>query len=530
MSEPSQQPSSTPRGRGRGSTSRLHNRINNSGGKPPKKPFNISTPSIKNQYKNLLKEFGTPEAIKNLKDDNNPIITRKTYKPTIPVVNRTKTQASGSLEDIQGSSTSLSQQSTSQYHDVEMHDNEDLESQTENTADTQGNLPNSSGTTQKLPKPSPIYIYNIEFNTLTTLLTLNDIDPESFYINTIVEETSDKSNNNINSNSNLTISLHADNISVYKNILLILKDRQIDHYSYSLKNEKPKSIVLKGITQDIDPDILKFKILDKKPKDVEIVKVIPMDSNNSRNKNYIIQVSPTSNISELKKINLLNFQRVHWEKLRKDQPFQCKNCQQFGHCSSNCNLKFRCVKCAQSHDYGKCPLPKECDRNLLHCANCDQSGHPANYKGCAFYKTAIKLHKSNKLLMEENKLKKIRQLAQFVTPNITFADKLKSDNKINSYTTLKINNHNVISALKNDHIIQSKLQNKRDSSMPINTINNEPPLWATNMHNTLQNHIDNSIAPIASQVGNLTSIVTNNTSRINLIMAHLGLDQINMDT
>ncbi|KAJ6649792.1 hypothetical protein Bhyg_05032, partial [Pseudolycoriella hygida] len=67
-----------------------------------------------------------------------------------------------------------------------------------------------------------------------------------------------------------------------------------------------------------------------------------------------------------------------------------------GHAASNCNMKYRCMKCLNDHDPGKCPRTEQLelvkargDANELEqfskevsCVNCGEIGHPANYKKC----------------------------------------------------------------------------------------------------------------------------------------------------
>lgn len=81
---------------------------------------------------------------------------------------------------------------------------------------------------------------------------------------------------------------------------------------------------------------------------------------------------------------------VSWGTLKKKGVFQYRNCQRIGHASSNCSLDFRCVKCDESHEPGKCTISTKTDTTNLKCANCGQNGHPASYKGCSY----LKIHKN----------------------------------------------------------------------------------------------------------------------------------------
>lgn len=108
---------------------------------------------------------------------------------------------------------------------------------------------------------------------------------------------------------------------------------------------------------------------------------------------------------------MLAYQTVRWEQLKKKKIFQCKNCQRIGHASSNCNMNFRCVKCAQSHGPKSCPLEKTSSREKLLCANCGNAGHPASYHGCPYIKKiSLTIDKKNNA-----KSQNIRQQTEFTS-------------------------------------------------------------------------------------------------------------------
>lgn len=99
---------------------------------------------------------------------------------------------------------------------------------------------------------------------------------------------------------------------------------------------------------------------------------------------FIVQLDANSQLHKLQKVNRLCHHVITWEKLKKSETLQCKRCQRLGHVASNCNMKYRCVKCCEQHDPGKCKLSKDSkvDTQQLYCANCKEYGHPASYRGC----------------------------------------------------------------------------------------------------------------------------------------------------
>ena len=77
---------------------------------------------------------------------------------------------------------------------------------------------------------------------------------------------------------------------------------------------------------------------------------------------------------------------VKWEKydFRRRRPMPCRNCKMWGHAAINCKRPYRCIKCDQSHEPGKCARK---DRNIGHptCVYCGGE-HPANSQTCPSFK------------------------------------------------------------------------------------------------------------------------------------------------
>lgn len=176
----------------------------------------------------------------------------------------------------------------------------------------------------------------------------------------------------------------------YSEIQKYLESKQILFYAYTLKEDKPKKLCLKGIDKsydvtDIHNDILKLS--------TEVIKVVQLKSLKDKKELlnvYLVHFKSTCDLNEIvKTIRYLCDHKVKWEpyhKSRKNMVTQCNRCQRFGHASNNCNHPFRCIKCISDHEVGQCKITKE-DKPA--CVNCSLE-HPANYRNCKVYKEYIK--------------------------------------------------------------------------------------------------------------------------------------------
>lgn len=79
---------------------------------------------------------------------------------------------------------------------------------------------------------------------------------------------------------------------------------------------------------------------------------------------------------------------VKWHRFdqSKKRLTQCHNCQQFGHSSTNCGYKYRCIKCLNDHLPGQCLRKTKDDEGTPKCVNC-QGDHSANSRQCQHYIT-----------------------------------------------------------------------------------------------------------------------------------------------
>lgn len=175
----------------------------------------------------------------------------------------------------------------------------------------------------------------------------------------------------------------------------ILQREKISFYTFTPKHQKPCTLIIRGLSDTFDEsDLLAYIQKRKINATVERIVKLPGDR-------WIIQLSSDSDIQAFKKMEFILNSKVKISNHKRQGLIQCRNCQRFGHISTNCRMPFRCVKCGQSHGPGNCSIPNK-DANTeeslstdpvtggilrtkgqpVRCVNCDVDGHVASAKDC----------------------------------------------------------------------------------------------------------------------------------------------------
>lgn len=133
----------------------------------------------------------------------------------------------------------------------------------------------------------------------------------------------------------------------------------------------------------------------------------------------------------MKTIKYCCYHKISWHHFRTQktsQVKQCYNCQGFGHYSSDCGLKNRCVKCVDEHSPGKCVKVKGTDDAV--CCNCGGK-HPASYKGCVKAKEYLANARKPQKPARKDKPKEVNGVGY--KPNVirelTFSDAVRGQKK-----------------------------------------------------------------------------------------------------
>lgn len=251
-------------------------------------------------------------------------------------------------------------------------DNRTKQTNIDNTRTQNNNKPVGKTNIQKLP---PLHIHNQNIKDTVQLVKGAKID--NFEIRRV--------NNNKHS-------LITNSIEDYEQIKNIFKEVNTNYFTFTPKDHKPKTIILKGLNEDEEVNEIKKSIenFNIKVLNVSQLKTKRSIATNNKLPLYIIQCTSDTDMRQLYNIKALNYQRITWENLKKKEGImQCHKCQRFGHAAANCNLNYRCVKCSKQHKPGECQIKDQVEKTDIHCVNCKSNGHPASFKGCPIYQSAL---------------------------------------------------------------------------------------------------------------------------------------------
>lgn len=229
--------------------------------------------------------------------------------------------------------------------------------------------------------------------------------------------------------------LFMNNIQDFQRVKAYLEKTKTKFFTFTPKDLKIKTYLLKGIDANVDADEILYELLKFDCEDLKFIKVSPFSTKLSTEKGiklpmFLVQVSPETNINKLKNIKTLLYRTIKWEQVRKPEIPQCRNCQGFFHSAANCYLPSRCVKCNMDHERGKCQMgkvPGE-EKSKLFCVLCKKYGHPASYKGCEKYKLL-----KQKISIKRNNLltNKYNNTNLFTNTESSFAKVVKGNNLSN---------------------------------------------------------------------------------------------------
>lgn len=148
---------------------------------------------------------------------------------------------------------------------------------------------------------------------------------------------------------------------------------------------------------------------------------------------------------------------------------------------------------------------------MLYCTNCDNTGHPASYKGCPFYKFAQSIKENSITQKRINKTDRLNHINEFVQKISPINTQSLSHSKNLNHTNPTANFTSHINTYSNN-------SHNKESSPFINSsnINFDFNNFLLEIKSQINLTIDNKLTCIFNTL-------ETNTSRINNIYEHLNL-------
>lgn len=172
----------------------------------------------------------------------------------------------------------------------------------------------------------------------------------------------------------------------HQTIINKLKELSTPHHTYERYEDKLTKMVLKGLPP-LNEDDINNSIQEQ---GLTPIKTTKMKTKYEDTPVYQVIFEHETEISKIMKIKYVCHVKATWRKYRNPKMLtQCYKCQDFGHGSTNCNNKPKCVKCASDHLTTNCKINHE-DNNNIKCANCGKN-HVASFTGCEKYQQQLKI-------------------------------------------------------------------------------------------------------------------------------------------
>ena len=174
-----------------------------------------------------------------------------------------------------------------------------------------------------------MYVYNAEINKIKKAI----IDCLNITEFTIKKITSNK------------YAILTETIENYKKVKEILAETSCQFFTFTPKQDKIKTLLLKGLDSTDNPDEILKHLKDYENEEIHFMNVTRFKTKNSIKNGYdtslfVVQIKPDSNLTKIYKITTLNYRAIRWGKIiKRNEIYQCVKCQRFGHTASNCSLQ-----------------------------------------------------------------------------------------------------------------------------------------------------------------------------------------------
>lgn len=172
-----------------------------------------------------------------------------------------------------------------------------------------------------------------------------------------------------------------------------LIESKIEFHTYTPKDLKTYAYVIRGLDQEPEIEDLREEL---KKEEIETQNIYKMKG--TRRPTYLIITTKEWKIEELNtRKHIILYIKVTWSRhYNNKEMVQCHRCQQWGHATSNCNARHRCLKCAENHPTNQCPKKKEEEPKCVNCGG----AHVANNRECPSYLRRLEWIQKNRRIEE----------------------------------------------------------------------------------------------------------------------------------
>ncbi|KYB26491.1 hypothetical protein TcasGA2_TC033736 [Tribolium castaneum] len=142
----------------------------------------------------------------------------------------------------------------------------------------------------------------------------------------------------------------------YNSIKEKMEQDELEYHTYTTREEKTHAFVLHGL--DKGPEIPEL-VAEMKEKGVDLINMYEMK--NTQRPLFLVITGKYETLNSIsKKCPALSHIRVSFHRyVKKTRITQCHRCQEWGHATSNCRVKPKCLKCAEGHWTRDCEIGED---------------------------------------------------------------------------------------------------------------------------------------------------------------------------
>lgn len=242
------------------------------------------------------------------------------------------------------------------------------------------NAPKSNTNTTKNEKPAPIQVNIGKDGYLALHQALNrELGSGKFVANNMI--------------TNQAVRIQPIDMENSTLITKFLFNHGYEFHSFKNKSERGKCYLLRGLNEVQNTDHIHAALVQGGfPTETTVTQHITgfQRAHPEIKHNILFRVVTPNSFDEkiINEIDALFDLKIKFEKMKGNKVIQCKRCQEFFHTASSCNHPFRCVKCKENHEIGKCPRDSNPDLPIR-CVNCDGAHSANNYKECKYFNEKI---------------------------------------------------------------------------------------------------------------------------------------------